>query len=429
MAKSNSVTYHHVPVLQGTIPNRKAPLSASWLSRTQKSLLKQVLAIVLSTFMAAFVLGLPFYTITISKAADFSSIQQTIYAMCLALAATGCQRLIIGVLQSSLLVWAHPSILNASLSGENTQSGHMRAANARWRTAMRVSSVTQSLQNIGIYSSYLVGALITAAIVSACTASKTKKTATLQTSLPSGAPDNCLRVLDQLDDNYYQWNIGNGSYYSIQPSMDSCPTRQAISLAGTINTVNPTLFAYADIGVAVDPSAIGAPTTIYSPYKDRAPALSASFQASADGLVKIEQCAPVLIQNPVTCRPGGTINPNDTHMLITSDDGQCSYGRDWPADLNTYLYPAVQNALCVNNAVGRATIIMSALYGWGHTLAQTVNDQQYLQSHSRGGDRDGYILTCHVDISSAIDTQYLSLHMSNYDPSGSGYSKKLNSTG
>ncbi|KAK5189080.1 hypothetical protein LTR96_011239 [Exophiala xenobiotica] len=378
--------------------------------------------------MAAFIISLQFFTITIAKVADFPSTSQTIYAMCLALAATICQRFILGEIQALYILRTNASIISATLE-RPVPSYLMKVENAKWRTVMRVSSLAQSVQNVWIYLSYVVAALITTAVISACTASKTAKTMNVVTSILSGAPDSCLLVLNEMSNDFWQWDIGNGSWYSLQPSMDSCPTRQAVTLAGTINTVNPAHFVYADLGVAVLPGAVGAPSTIYSPNADRAPTLSASFEEYADGLVSIEECAPVLAQNPVSCRPGGTISHNETYMLITSSDGLCSDGRFWSVDLDTPEAPAVQNALCTKDDVGQSIIVMSALWGWGYILATTVDDQEYLRTHNVSGDNNGYILTCEVNMSSAIETQIVTLEMSNYDPEGSGYSKKLTSTG
>src|ERR1700685_3411252 len=100
--------------------------------------------------------------------------------------------------------------------------------------------------------------------------------------------------------------VPNGSHFFIPANAGGCPTRYGEILSGNINPASPQKFAYADMGVAVHPSAIAAPSSIYSSQPNGSRALEILLQSYGTSLLNTTQCVPVMQKNPIQCNPGGT---------------------------------------------------------------------------------------------------------------------------
>ncbi|KAI1387299.1 uncharacterized protein F4822DRAFT_444066 [Hypoxylon trugodes] len=97
----------------------------------------------------------------------------------------------------------------------------------------------------------------------------------------------------------YGWPLSNGSqFYASQfyaAGNKKCPESFMMQLAPGISTANVTDHVYAYSGIAVDRTAIGAPTTIFSGEVFQS--LSSHYGGT---LVSTTQCVPVMVSNPVS---------------------------------------------------------------------------------------------------------------------------------
>jgi hypothetical protein len=129
-----------------------------------------------------------------------------------------------------------------------------------------------------------------------------------------------------------------------------------------INIRDPTIYAYSDGGVAVKSSAIGSPVTLYNPEYGTY-GLQNLMQNYEWNVNAASACLPVMVRNPVKCRPGGKLTwPNGGKMMkITADDRSC------PAEQNIRTSPTkeiyIMKHLCTQGEVGQAVAIFGAANG------------------------------------------------------------------
>lgn len=163
---------------------------------------------------------------------------------------------------------------------DNAGRQDLRQDSRKWRVILQAAPLKESLwpwARLRIFLSYLLIALMTTAMVAFLSPTVSFRTVLTQQSVYNGLsrhmegnPGICTRVIPlddarSLIDDAYFWDLGNGSAYYIPANEGGCPTRYAQLLIGNINTFDADSFAYADGGVAVHRSAIGAPISVYSP--------------------------------------------------------------------------------------------------------------------------------------------------------------------
>lgn len=399
-------------------------------------LLQTLGTLVLTIFITGFIITVAFAEIIINQQSKVDQTVLTIYTMCITAGASVCAFLIEEMCQQLLIRRVNERIHRALDSPDQAPEWVWKKINSRWRVILRASSVAQKFGNLHVTLLYLAAGIVTTCIVSACAPSTTTRQSTVTSFYPSGAANGCLKVNPTQADlascsPQSFWQLSNGSRVSMCPSQTGCPTRNAVPLSGLIHTANLTSYAYADQGVAILPSAIGASSTIYSPDSKRAKVLAQEFQQYGKGLAGLSQCAPVLTTNPVSCRPGGQLNYSSTAMTVTSPDGRCTFTQSSNTQSSSTTYsesannPLAINTICTNDDVGQSTLVFGATWSWGYRLAQTINDQTYLSKTSPSGTAEGYVLTCTIDANAAIAQRKVSLEISTFDPDGSGYAKKV----
>lgn len=192
-------------------------------------------------------------------------------------------------------------------------------------------------------------------------------------------------------------------------------------LAGNVNPVNPDVFAYADGGVAVLSSAIGTPLSIYSSQPNTAPDFNSLLEKYGPSVVTTTQCVPVMSQNPITCRRGGTISLGSYQMNLTSSDGLCFYPAEFP-----FFDPLKENTMasvmCAHGQVGQGTIVMGASGVYTEWLAASLNDAAHAPPPKPGAT---YVVTCTVDTRDVWEYRTVTLNLQNSNASGSSYARSL----
>lgn len=268
--------------------------------------------------------------------------------------------------------------------------------------------------------------LTTAAIVGALTGTSATNREDDSFSIVDDSSYLCVGLASSTPAAYY-WDLPNGSQYQVQPDMQFCPAAEALTLVGGINVDNPAPFGYADNGVAVGHTALGAPAAIYSSesaWNEGASynlALVDPLQQYGTSLLSASRCAPVMNSNPGQCQTaavnyaGGilTAKSSTSCSLSASDSGKNSY-----------------SALCTHSSVGEATIIIAAIYPSAVFLAESIGDAVWLQAYDNNQSASvlPYAIECAVE--AALVFQYgdvaLSLQNSSASADIGTYSRSLN---
>jgi hypothetical protein len=103
----------------------------------------------------------------------------------------------------------------------------------------------------------------------------------------------------------------------------ACPLQAGLTVMGSINIIDPTSYAYADKGVAVQSSALESPAGIYDSDGAFGFSLADLLGQYATSALSTQQCVPVMFSKPYSCRAGGNITVNSTSnaVFVTSKDG------------------------------------------------------------------------------------------------------------
>ena len=240
-----------------------------------------------------------------------SATQRTIYVAITTVLATlisgflasQVQKLLLLDINKQLQQWEH-----------NAESELPPSLNRRWRNVLKTGGFFEKFRNPGIMVTYTFVSLIVTAIVTSFNpntttrnfsysqkvfngVSRIKDNQVKNTSPSAASVGNCTSIgpLKNLAASQrYYWDIGNGLAYSIPANLGGCPTRDAQLLVGGINFYDSDTFVYADGGVAVHMSAIGAPHTIYSPVGLLAPEFDGLLSTYGSSTLKTTQCVRVM---------------------------------------------------------------------------------------------------------------------------------------
>ncbi|EXM12857.1 hypothetical protein FoTM2_016646 [Fusarium oxysporum f. sp. vasinfectum] len=293
--------------------------------------------------------------------------------------------------------------------------------NGKWRTALGIANLTERARNIPVPFSYLVTSLVTTAIVASFAPSLGTQTIPSTVQIPDGQPSWCASVGSN---PFYSWKLPNGSSFGIAATWQGCPHRYALSLMGLINTADANVTAYADEGVAVHPSAMGASVALYSSaFRGLGEELHQLLLQYGNGLVSTSFCVPVMIRNPISCRIGGIAQTDLRSISVTSDNGLC----------NSTLGVAVRNGasqigvFCPRDEVGQGTIAIGATGTYTTTLLWAVDPASIGTQGS-----STLAVTCDVDTRNVYEHRAVSLVLQSRDTVSAqqgAYARRLSAVG
>jgi len=231
-----------------------------------------------------------------------------------------------------------------------------RSLQGRWGTILAVGSLADLFWHFDVQITYLVAALITTSIVARLTPTSATRDISFGLDVAPGLPWRCAMVREASDKRYsvYEWQLPNGSYLSAGGNWAACPSRWAVTLMGGINFINTSQYAYADLGVTVKLSAIGAPVSVYGkdPVTGMGSEISGFLSRYGSDAVSTTQCVRVMTANPVSCRRGGSVVVNsDRTITSTSEDGTCST-RSIRAAADTQTDGLMAKAICAREELG-----------------------------------------------------------------------------
>jgi hypothetical protein len=312
--------------------------------------------------------------------------------------------------------------------------------NSRWRTIMNLDgdlpyttknyrtwlSRWWSIQGDVALTYFLLGTIVSA-ITASFAPSTAGRTYPYSAQIPDGGFGDyisdinhpCAGVVPSTSvipsGNSLYWPLSNGSFWFGTYNTGWCPQPQAVSSASGINWKHPNDYSYLDKGVAVHKSAIGAPSTIYNGTD-----LVNAANKYKNYLLSTKQCVPVMVSNPVQCRPGGsTVITSDSTLRVTDDLDAC------PADVtfchrSTSKDALMGTQLCAMpskkaqepDSIGVAVMTIGAISdsihypsnNWASDLARLV-DYDFPQSSYL----HNYTVTCTVDARQSFDYRWVTL--------------------
>jgi len=341
----------------------------------------------------------------------------------------------IAIVASTITIWISSQIqhlflirLDAALSERGRPIDRL---NSRWRAVLGVSTIGEKFKKHYAVTSVFIGAgLISASINAGLALSIATKSIAYSSSIPDGLVYDCAKYItdvpvDSASDIWatkYIWKTPAGKYFRVLPNINACPPKSAVALMGNINTQNPDEFAYEDLGVAVDRSAIGAPDTIYSSNPTISPNLSLALAQYGGDLLEITHCVPVMTSNPVSCRTGGSVIPSP-HLINVSSE-YCSEINP----INVALPgSAMAMGICMHDEIGQATIVLGGFGDYAVQLAYSIGDRTI--QNDTWTYNTSYAVTCEVDTRSVIQYRAVKLSMQGQNGTSGSFARALTSVG
>jgi hypothetical protein len=379
----------------------------------------QCIAAALALAITALLVTVVFVAVTAPSSPKFKQV----YSPLVAIAAT-----LITLWISSQIQYLFLVRVDIALSRRNKP---IEKLNSWWRAVLKVSTIGEQFKKHRAINLAFIGAgLISASINAGLSLSNATKSIHYFSSIPDGLVYDCAEYIADVGNTdagapltaQYLWQAPNGSYFRVWPNVGTCPPRYAVELMNNINIQDPDSFAYGDLGVAVDRSAIGAPYTLYSPNPAISPYLSLALAQHGENLLEITQCVPVMTSNPVSCQTGGTFSRTPTTMFVSG--GNCSDHGPVNVDSSS---PAMSMGICMHDDVGQATIVLGANGGYAIDLAHSIGDQTI-----RNDTQDNtvtYAVTCQVDTRSAIQYRAVKLVTQGRNGINGSFARALTSVG
>ncbi|MCJ1432841.1 hypothetical protein MMC27_002199 [Xylographa pallens] len=286
-----------------------------------------------------------------------------------------------------------------------------------WRTVLDVSSISETLRYWNVSLTFLVCGLTTTAVVAGLASSPSSYRIVQKYSLADPDDYQCATTESSNPDQAGIWTVAKGSFYQIWVNIDFCPTSLIMSLMGSINIVDPANYGYADLGVAIHSSALGAPASIYSSQAiDDSSGVSLWLNQTLDtyktDLLSTSQCVPVLTANPIRCTRENNITfSSDGYLTITSSDGCTATTYPGLIALNTTQSGYSASGICSRGDIGSATIVIGGFLVDADYAAEAIGDITWIHEWDAGTVPvpKMYGISCMVDTASVIDTRNVTL--------------------
>ena len=375
--------------------------------------------------LAGGVIAIVFVEVYLTHWGIFSTTQHSLYIVALTVTSTVLATFITNQIRMLLL-----QQIDSDLAAGH-ESRRFEMLNKRWQTILGIESLFTKVAHPQIAMVYIVTGLITTALVASFSPSATFRQYPFSSVLPLG-PNRCVSgwLPSKPEDVAYWWPPlpGTDKGYFIYAALDDCPTRDSMTLMGNINVNDPSIFAYADKGVAIHSSAVGAPLSIYSP---EGAAVDQGLHALVDqygsSIVNTTKCVPVMVKNPISCHRGGSIVPVGAESAIVfSDDGMCNRTAHFSV-ANPFYDPkggVMDNGMCTHGNVGQGTILFGAFSHYAQYLALTMGDLNWAPDWQ--DNNITYTVTCSLDATDVFDYRTLIFSQeSSTIITNSGYAKSL----
>lgn len=296
------------------------------------------------------------------------------YLVGLTLLATGCQLLSAGQLRR---LWLQ--CLDKKLSGGHDLSEY----NLSWRTTLSLGEFSESLKKWKIALSFIICVLSVSAITTGLSSNITTREILYEYTLPGEQDTNCLPVTSEVAKHSYSWKMNETSYMAVEPIMEFCPISDVLLLIGTLNILTPNDYGYGDHGVAVRPSALGAPGSFYASTHRNSTDLPQLSEKYGRHLLDVTGCASVLARNPFSCKRVNTIqfhnssaeNPAYPSVEVSSDGCQ-SETLILPPGPGSMEFGGFTFNICTSGEIGRSTLVIGHVGTDAIYAAKSMNDHE-----------------------------------------------------
>jgi hypothetical protein len=365
-------------------------------------------------------------TLRLTNFGTYNAVQRTIYTVIVTLVSTILTAMIVDGLRGLYLGQIDNKLDGFAQNDVRTQ----KRVDARWQTALGISSIKDKFRNFSVESSLLLAALVTTCITAGFTATSATRVEPYSPYIPSPDPFIFARPWDKGKQPSYgilNWDLGNGSWYSVWVWAGGSPQHNAYGLMNGINIIDPQVYAYSDRGVAVRSSAIGAPVTIYDP-QHASYGLQDIMEQYDWNVNAASACVPAMVKNPVKCHQGGNttwLNGGKT-VRTTSDDGKCKHQQD-ATDNKTY-FTWMLKETCTTGKVGQAVAIFGATSGYANWLAMSMGIDLGPEYSKLPAAQQMYTVQCDIDATDNV-FQYrnVTLSISRQGTATSPYNRVLSS--
>jgi hypothetical protein len=296
--------------------------------------------------------------------------------------------------------------------------GHtLTTLNRQWRTTLDVGNLAESLAEWPISASMIIAALTVTATVTGLTANLADSPEVTPYSLlrDTSYEYGCMFV--NKTSSPLSWKMKSGSYFQVNPLANFCPTTQALLLLGTINLDDASNYAYADFGVAVNRSAIGAPASFYAPR---------FYKNSSSDLVNTTACAPVLTKNPFQCRRINTTTFNRATKTLRIWNKWNDISNTQVTDIDET--PPLFN-FTLHDSVGQANLLIAHVGLGASYAAQAIGDSGQISKWKTEDIKAlpmSYGIECTVDVS--IQPRNVTLRFQDGSDQTGAFTRTLNAT-
>jgi hypothetical protein len=404
----------HVP--SPSTPGEKSFTHPPIPSNRRRNIKQPILAVIITFLITLVLVVLVFVPANFFKADEYNLLIANIYTFILVILATLLATFIRNQLR---ILWLRE--VDRLLSEQGGAAG-WDVLNKQWRTTLGIARIRErwgSFANIKIDLTYITAGLLISCITAGFSLYSDSRSVQYHPKIPDGRDYFCANITTIEPTDLPSWKLDEGKYYTVYTDLVRCPTSEVETLFGNINNQNASNFAYSDMGVAVLPSALGVPASVYGWVADRDEAIISLSTQYQLGLFQTVQCVPVMQQNPISCRKGGSVqfsNTNNT-MYATSANGDCVVSDDF---LESNLNPKEQYGMvkgeCTGSKLGQGTITMGASGTYAELLANMIGDP----SPPQGNPGDTFAVTCTVDVNAqtfAYRTVYLDFQYDSGDSS------------
>jgi hypothetical protein len=397
---SHVVYSHNSPMLQhnkSASTDRVQPAVQENLTKTARktSNIGTILVIIANLAFGTLLAVIAFIQINLTKSGTLTPSERTVYVTVIA---------IIGVVLSHFSVsrirdlWLRKCdvLLSAALD--------LRNVDPLWQVTVGTASVADQFRQWRVTTTFLITGLLTTAIVAGFTSTASTVSQPTHYAIADDAGYVCVRAVP---DNAAMpmWKLDNGSELSVPYYYEFCPQTLSLTLMGAINVVDPENYGYADFGVAVKRSALGAPASLYSSGLPS----DLSFPADNHNIVSTSQCVPVMTKNPFQCKGNGNVEVSSDGYLIVAS-GTCNTSLAVPNNFSA----GTSALLCTKGSVGQATIVLAASGGDAMYLSEAAGDAEFLHNYDLkqpSTDKILYTVVCDVDASDVVANRKLIFHL------------------
>lgn len=377
-----------------------------------KALLYPLLALLLCITLTALFILLTFVHIELGLATSTTPDNVQYYYVLSKIAATLITTFIASEVQNMYLRRADMTLVGLGEGSPESSVEKVKKLDSYWRSVVKLPRFRDRLHHWQLSVTYLIVGLITTAFITRITPVTMSRHVQFKSEVPAATFDDCVST-NGPEPDYLTWVL-NSTHYIESLGSEGCADRIARRLLPSVNVRDTDNWAYFDAGVAVLPGAIGAPSSIYASRT-----LDEVFAKYGKSMISIQQCAAVLMSNPVSCREIAA-EYDGNKIKVDLADKNCLTTLDLQDEVPfDNVVPLI--SFCYGETVGSGALIVAAKGVAAGLLAAGMGLRRF------DNDTSLYSVVCEVDTSKVFVERLLELSLR--QSKNSHYSRTLKSLG